>query len=135
MFRFTFSTLCHMSSDGKVFKEYFRATPNAMIKLSITIIPIYAVLWAHREDNDTHPDDNQVRDPWSVVTKAQYASHISIKVCGEAVFNLRMAKNRPYEILLNGKTLNTPTSTLTRIARFLRWIGIRRSIPILEGKD
>lgn len=134
MLNVNFSTILQTSPNGQFSTNPWGATADTMSKLSVAIIPIYAVLWPCKEDDNMHPTDDQVPDPWSVLTKAVYASHVSIKVCGEADLDFRTYKNRLLQRQLNGRTLRTPTSTLTLIARFLRWIGIPRSIPTLEGQ-
>lgn len=123
----------HPNGQGSTL-SYFGPTADAMSQLSVATIPIYAVLWPHEEDDDMHPTDDQVPGPWSVVTEAFYASHVSVKVSGEADLNIRTYKNRLFQRSLNGLILGTPTSTLSLIARFRRWIGIPRSIPTLIGQ-
>lgn len=130
----TFATILEVSPNGQVSTNIFGVPAVTMSKLSVAIIPIYAVLWPHEEDDNMHPTDDQVPDPWSVLTEAIYASNVSIKVCGEADWNFRTHKNRLIQRPLNGKTFGSPISTLTLIARFRRWIGIPRSIPTLEGQ-
>lgn len=134
MLRVTFNTLRQSSPNGQVFTNFRAVTADTMSKLSVAIIPIYAVLWPYKKDDNMHPTDDQVPDPWSVVTEAVYASHVSIKVCGEGYWNIRAYKNRLFGRSLNGMLFGMPTSTLTPIARFRCWIGIPRSIPTLEGQ-
>lgn len=131
---FKFNIIAHNSLNGQVSTNLFGATADRMSKLSVTVIPIYAVLWPLEEDDDTHPIDDQISDPWSVVTETAYASYVSIKICGEAEVNMRTHKNTLFRLPLNGKQFRAITSTLTLIFRFRRWIGISRSVPTLKGQ-
>ena len=129
-----FNTLRQINPDGQASKKYFAATDDQRSKLTMATIPIYAVLWWHEKDGEMHLTDDHIPDPWSVKTTTVYASQVSIEVVGELDSIVQSTKNRPIKESLKGRTLGKPTSTLTRIAQFRRWIGIPRSIPILEGQ-
>ena len=125
-----FSTHRYIGSSGQVFEDPFGLSPDDLSSLALAAVPIYAVLW---------PLNDHSSDLWSVVTEDIYAPYVSVKIDGNAETDevklfRRSHKDRklgPWDML--GKEYTSPTSTLTLLARFRRWLPIPRAILTLKG--